>query len=52
MQTEVEKRATNTARHGAFGVGDRFVKPRAPDSAAVSTESLSGLLHFDAHFGS
>lgn len=37
MQTEVEKMATNTARHGAFGVGERFVKLKAPDSAAVSS---------------
>ena len=36
MQTEVEKRTTNTARHGAFGVGERFAQSKAPDSAAVS----------------
>lgn len=27
---------TNTARHGAFGVGERFVNAKPPDSAAVS----------------
>lgn len=36
MQKEVEKMTTNTARHGAFGMGERFVKPKQPDSAAVS----------------
>ncbi|KAA6422522.1 MAG: hypothetical protein FRX49_07383 [Trebouxia sp. A1-2] len=34
MQTEVEKRTTNTARHGAFGVGERFAQSKAPDSSA------------------
>ena len=37
MQTELEKKTSNTARHGAFGVGERFVKPRPPDSASVSS---------------
>ena len=36
MQKDVEKMTTNTARHGAFGVGERFAKPKLPDSAAVS----------------
>ena len=36
MQTELDKKSSNTARHGAFGVGERFVKPKQPDSASVS----------------
>ena len=36
MQKEVEKMTTNTTRHAAFGVGERFVKPKPTDSAAVS----------------
>ena len=36
MQKDVEKMTTNTARHGAFGVGERFAKPKLPDSADVS----------------
>lgn len=36
MQKEVEKMTTNTARHGAFGMGERFAKAKQPDSAAVS----------------
>ena len=36
MQKEVEKMTTNTARHAAFGVGERFVKAKPTDPAAVS----------------
>ena len=36
MQKEVERMTSNTARHAAFGVGERFVKSKPTDPAAVS----------------